>query len=98
MMTKIEKIKKILAEYKPMLSKELKVKEIGLFGSYLRGEERPNSDLDIVVTFSQPVSLLDLVKLENYLTSLTGIKVDVVPKKDIRPELKKEILGQEIYV
>ena len=98
MMTKIEKIKKILAEYKPMLSKEFKVKEIGLFGSYLRGEERPNSDLDIVVTFSQPVSLLDLVKLENYLTSLTGIKVDVVPKKDIRPELKKEILGQEIYV
>ncbi|MCD6220456.1 nucleotidyltransferase family protein [Candidatus Calescamantes bacterium] len=97
-MTKIEKIKKILAEYKPMLSKEFKVKEIGLFGSYLRGEERPNSDLDIVVTFSQPVSLLDLVKLENYLTSLTGIKVDVVPKKDIRPELKKEILGQEIYV
>ena len=69
-----------------------------MFGSYLRGEERPNSDLDIVVTFSPPVSLLDLVKLENYLTSLTGIKVDVVPKEDIRPELKKEILSQAIYV
>ena len=97
-MTKIEKIKKILAEYKPALSKEFKVKEIGLFGSYLRGKERPNSDLDILVTFSQPVSLLDLVKLENYLTSLTGIKVDVVPKEDIRPELQEKILAQTIYV
>jgi len=98
MMKRLEKIKKILAEYKPALSKEFKVKEIGVFGSYLQGKEKSESDLDILVTFSQPISLLDLVKLENYLTSLIGIKVDVVPKEDIRPELKKEILGQAIYV
>lgn len=97
-MKKISEIKKILAEHKPELIEKFKVKEIGIFGSYLQGKEKPTSDLDILVTFSEPVSLLDVVKLENFLTSLIGIKTDVVPKEDIRPELKKEIVKQAIYV
>jgi len=66
-----------------------KVKKLGIFGSYVRGEQREDSDVDILVTFEEPVSLLKLVNFENYLQDLTGIKVDVIPERSIRPELRK---------
>jgi hypothetical protein len=94
----VAEIKKLLTEHKQELRKEFKVKEIALFGSYIREGATEGSDLDILVSFSEPVSLLDLVRVENFLTSLIGIKVDVVPKEDIRPELKKIILEQAVYV
>jgi len=54
--------------------------------------------VDILVSFYEPISLLKLVSLENFLTDLTGVKVDIVPKEDIRPELKERILGEVIYL
>jgi predicted nucleotidyltransferase len=48
----------------------------------MSGEEKTESDLDILVGFEEPVSLLGIVRLENYLSELLGIKVDLVPKKD----------------
>jgi hypothetical protein len=74
------------------------VERIGIFGSYIRGDTHMGSDVDVLVEFSEPVSLLQLVSVENYLTDLVGIRVDVVPKEDIRRELKDRILSEAVYV
>jgi predicted nucleotidyltransferase len=95
---KIDEIKKVLGVYKEELYDKYGVKSIGFFGSYVRGEQRESSDLDILVEFERPISLLKLVNLENYLTDILGLKVDVIPKEDVRPELKKEIFAQALYL
>ena len=97
-MKTLKEIEKILKENKAILAERFKVKEIGIFGSYVRGEQQEKSDVDILVSFYEPISLLKLVSLENFLTDLTGVKVDIVPKEDIRPELKERILGEVIYL
>jgi len=94
----LEEIKELLTKHKEKIKEKYKVKEIGVFGSYLKGEQKEKSDLDILVDFEEPVSLLGLVKVENYLSELLGIKVDLVPKKDVRPELKEIILNEAIYL
>lgn len=97
-MKKIDKVKKILAEHRDELRREYKIIEIGIFGSYIRGEQKRKSDIDILVKFDEPVSLLDLVGAENYLSDLLKIKVDLIPKEDLRPELKDIILKKTVYV
>lgn len=56
------------------------------------------SDIDLLVDFEEPISLLDFVRLENHLSDILGIKVDLVSKKDIRPKLKEKILNEAIYI
>ncbi|HEC67206.1 MAG TPA: DNA polymerase beta [Candidatus Desulfofervidus auxilii] len=97
-MKTLKEIEKILKENKAILAERFKVKEIGIFGSYVRGEQKEKSDVDILVSFYEPISLLKLVSLENFLSALTGVKIDIVPKEDIRPELKERILGEVIYL
>jgi len=97
-MRNIDKVKKILAEHRDELRREYKIIEIGIFGSYIRGEQKRKSDIDILVKFEEPVSLLDLVGAENYLSDLLKIKVDLIPKEDLRPELKDRILKETVYV
>jgi predicted nucleotidyltransferase len=97
-MKKIAAIKKILCANKEILRDRYKVKRIGLFGSYVRGDTHSGSDVDVIVEFSEPISLIQLVSLENYLTGIVGVKVDVVPKEDIRKELKDTILKEAVYV
>lgn len=91
-------IKAILKDYREELKRRFKVREIGLFGSYVKGQQKQRSDVDILVEFTEPVSLLDLVGVELYLGEILGIKVDVVPKEDIRPELKQTILKEVVYL
>jgi len=95
---KIEEIKKKLAELKPSLKEEFKVTSIGVFGSYLRGEERRGSDLDVLVEFEESagLSLLDFVGLENYLSDVLGVKVDLVEKSALKPRIGKRILEEVV--
>lgn len=93
-----KEIIEIFRQHQKDIRERFKVKEIGLFGSYVRDEQVEKSDVDVLVEFEEPVSLLWLVKVENYLTELLGIKVDLVPKRDVRPELKKQILKQAAYL
>lgn len=72
----------MLTEHKEEIRERFRVEEIGIFGSYVRVEEKTESDLNILVGFEEPVSLLGIVRLENYLSELLSIKVDLVPKKD----------------
>jgi len=94
----LDEIKNILERYKNELHLRFLVKEIGIFGSYVREEQRQASDVDILVEFERPVSLLKLVSLENFLNDLLGLKVDVVPVEDVRPELREKILSETVYI
>ncbi len=90
-------IKKISSQ-KVFLANKYFVKEIGVFGSVARGEQRASSDVDILVNFAKPISLFDFIRLENYLSSLLGVKVDLVSKTGLKHAIKNEILNQTIYV
>ena len=97
-MKELEKIKNILNEHRDELREKYKITEIGIFGSYIRGEQKKESDIDILVEFGEPVSLLDLTGAENYISDLIKMKVDLVPREDIRPELKRGILDEVVYI
>jgi len=97
-MKKLAAIKKIIRDQKDILRDRYKVRRIGVFGSYVRGDTNSRSDIDVLVEFSEPISLLKLVSLENYLTDTIGIRVDVVPQEDLRKELKDGILKEAVYV
>jgi uncharacterized protein len=64
---------------------------VGVFGSYARNEQRPGSDLDLLVKFAKPVNLLDLIGLEIELSELLGIKVDLVTDPSVLPALRPYI-------
>jgi predicted nucleotidyltransferase len=97
-MKALHKIKQTLAAHKEELRERYKVIEIGLFGSYVKGEQKESSDVDVLVEFEAPVSLLHIVSLENHLCDILGMKVDVVPKKNIREELRDNIMKEAISV
>ena len=82
-MITIDQIKQTLTKHKEELKQNYQVKDIGIFGSYVRGEQKKKSDIDILVEFeeSSKLSLLDFIGLENYLTdAILGVKVDLVEK------------------
>ena len=97
-MRDIKELKKVIREHRQDLEQRFKVKTIAVFGSYVRNEPKKESDIDILVEFNSPVSLLHIVSLENYLSDILGIKADVVPKKNIRKELRENILKETISV
>jgi predicted nucleotidyltransferase len=97
-METFEKLKDILVEYKQQLKDRCKVEEIGIFGSYVRKEQKKRSDLDVLVSFSETIDLFMFVELENYLSDILGVKVDLVMKDSLKPRLKERILNEAVYV
>lgn len=97
-MRRLEEIQDILKQKKPLLRERFKVKEIGIFGSFVRGEEKDTSDLDILVELERPVGLIKFVSLQNYLSDELGEKVDLVMKSALKPRIKKDILSEVVYV
>lgn len=91
-------LEKNLKRLKPALSRRFKVKRIGLFGSYVKGQARQSSDIDILVEFSKTIDLLDFVALEKYLAEQTGAKIDLVSIKALRPEFRSTILNEVVYI
>jgi predicted nucleotidyltransferase len=88
------KLKQLL----PMLSDRYNVQELGVFGSYVRQEHDFDSDLDILVTFSEPPSLLKFIEMENYLSDVLGVKVDLVMKDALKPAIGQQILKEVMQV
>lgn len=97
-MKTVENIKETLAEHKQELTERFKVEEIGIFGSYVRKEQKRKSDVDILVTFYETIDLFTFVELENYLRDLLGLKVDLVMKDALKPRLKERILSEAVYL
>ena len=94
----INEIKQILALQFPELEREYRVETLKLFGSRLRGDNRPGSDLDILVSFSEPPSLLEFVRLKNRLQEILGLKVDLVMESALKPNIGKIILDEAVPV
>jgi len=74
------------------------VKALAIFGSAARGNLTPESDLDILVDFSRPVSLFDFIRLKHYLEEITKRRVDLVTPDALRPEMRDEILKEAVNV
>jgi hypothetical protein len=96
----VEEATAVLKEHKDEVVQKYRVSELGIFGSFVRGEQRRRSDIDILVEFDEEdiPSLLKLIEMERYLQRLLRKKVDVVMKSGIRTELKDDILKEVIYV
>lgn len=80
-----------LERLKPTLS-EHDVAYAGVFGSVARGEETPGSDVDILIKFEKPKSLLDIVRLERELSGTLGRKVDLVTEASLSPYIRDAVL------
>jgi predicted nucleotidyltransferase len=94
----IEQLKSKLEALKPHLIDQYKVETIGFFGSYVRGEQKKTSDLDILVSFTEAPSLFTFIELEDFLSQQLGIKVDLVMKDSLKPRIKSSILQEAVYV
>lgn len=97
-MNTIDEIKKILARHKDELRESFKLKEIGVFGSYVRGQQKEKSDIDILVEFEEVPGLFKFIELEVYLEEILGIKVDLVMKSALKPVIGKYILKEVVYL
>ncbi len=99
-MKRFDEIKDTLKKCLPILRSKYGVKEIGIFGSYVRGEQENRSDIDILVSFEETarIDLIKFVELENYLSELLGVKVDLVMKSALKPVIGRRILKEVIYL
>ena len=97
-MKEVKELKKILKDYKATLKDEYGVIEIGLFGSYTKGNQLKSSDVDILVEFEKPIDLLTFLHLKNFLADLLGVNVDLVIKKALKPKIGERILGDTVYI
>jgi predicted nucleotidyltransferase len=71
---------------------------VRLFGSVARGEEEPDSDIDLVADLPETISLLELIALRRELTELLGAPVDVVPARSLRPDVAAAIDREAILL
>ena len=99
-MKKMMDIQNTLRQQKPFLARKYGVKEIGIFGSYVRGDQKRGSDIDILVELEKPIriDLIAFIEMENYLSDLIGIKVDLVIKEDLKPRISKNVLNELVSV
>lgn len=95
---KVEELKNQIETLKPLLRERFKVETIGVFGSYVKGEQKRKSDLDILVDFSETPSLFEFVELEDFLSQKLGTKVDLVMRDALKPRIRDSILKETVYV
>jgi hypothetical protein len=96
-MKDLEEIKQVLSRQKQALAENFKVKEIGIFGSYVQGEQEELSDVDILVEFNEPIGW-EFIDLLDYLENALNMKVDLVTPNALRPQFKERILKEVAYV
>ena len=89
---------KKLRELKPRMREQYKVKEIGIFGSFARGEQSDQSDLDLLIEFEEGADLFDLVALGQFLEERMGRPVDLVTKRALREEIREQVLKEAAMV
>ncbi len=92
----LKEIKSAIVRHRAELRSVYKIKDIALFGSYARGEQKKNSDMDLLADFTGPIGLIELVGAEQYLSKILKAKVDLIPRRDVRPELRAGILKDSV--
>ena len=94
----IEVIKEIVNRNKKLLEEKYKIKVIGIFGSYANGDFSKRSDVDILVDFFETLDIFEFMSLEDFLSNLLSVKVDLVSKKALKPLIRDDILKETIYI
>lgn len=97
-MKSFAEIKTILLGHEKVLLDRYGIKNLAVFGSVVRGEARRDSDIDILADVPENMSLLGIISAENYLSDLLGMKVDFIPRSDIRKELREHILDEAVAI
>ena len=97
-MPSLQEIKLRISSLKDRIHTDFGVSRIEVFGSYVRGEQREDSDLDLLAEFDREVSLLDVVGLQQFLSDSLGLKVDLVLRRSVRPELQDSIFSEAVPV
>ena len=89
----------LLREHETMLKSRFGVERIGIFGSFARGEERPESDIDVLVTFRTGEKTFDnFMGIKFYLEDIFDRKVDLVTEAALKPLIRDPILAEVVYV
>lgn len=97
-MKDLNEIKKIIKQHRNILADRYGIAVVGIFGSYVRGEQEQRSDIDLLADILRPISLLEMVGAEIYLSEVLEIKVDLVPKRNVREELRNNILEEAVSI
>jgi uncharacterized protein len=97
-MKTLEQIKRILAQNEKEIKIRFKVKDFGIFGSMIRAESKPTSDIDILVDFKDEADLIDFTGLALFLEEKLEQRVDIVPKRALRDEIREEVLREVVYL
>ena len=90
----LDKLRQLCSEAQKRFHAQIK----GIFGSYARGEQHSDSDLDVLVEFAAEADLFDFVGLSNFLEEKLNRKIDVVPFGSVRDEIKSDILKETDYL
>lgn len=98
MIMSLDEIRQKIFTKKPYLESKYGVSSIGVFGSYIKGQEVDNSDIDVLVEFNKSLGLLKFMNLEHYLEDLLGRKVDLVMKSALKPKIGQRILSEVEYL
>ncbi len=88
----------ILRKHLPEIRKRYGVRSLGVFGSFVRGEQQTRSDLDVLVEFDRAPTLFGFIDLGDHLTDLLGVKVDLVMKSALKPTIGSFILAEVVPV
>ncbi len=91
-------LQELLSSQLNNLNEDFGVTEIGIFGSYVRGEQNPDSDLDVLVNFSRPIGFVTFMQLEQHLEQLLGVNVDLVTQAALKTHIGQKILKEVKYV
>ena len=95
----LAEIRQLLHEQLPKLRSQYGVRAMWLFGSYVHGEQDRSSDLDVLVQFDdRPLSLLEFIALQNYLSDLLEVKVDLVERETLKPAIGRQVISAMVPV
>ena len=98
-MKTFKEVQDFFRKYKPILLEKYKwLSELGIFGSYVRGEQNEESDVDMLVDYTEAPDLIELIDLENYLSDNLGVKVDLVHRAGLKPRIGERILAEVVYL
>lgn len=88
----------IIKSSKPVLETRYGVKRLGLFGSYVREQQRKKSDIDLLVSFNHEIDLFEFLDLRDFLETRLRHKVDLVMESALKPAIGRRILAEVEYV
>lgn len=88
----------VLRAHLPEIKEKFHIREMGVFGSYVHGDQTEQSDIDILVKYTKTPGLFDFIALEDYLSKLLKIKVDLIVKDGLKQAIKEEVLDSTLYV